>query len=162
MKHKFEHCPRCQTPNHPNNIDCVECQLPLRPLEPKKDNWKTGLIVTVIVLTLVGFAYLSPKSDDKTPTVKTEVVHPILGKKPEQSAWGGEVPEVRKYLQRNLNDFDSSEYVDWSPVSEVKRGEELFWGVRLRLRAKNAFGAYIVKDIYFYIKDGEVKHADGI
>jgi len=38
----------------------------------------------------------------------------------------------------------------------LKRQGELFWAVRLKLRGKNAFGAKILKNMLFYIRNNEV------
>lgn len=37
-----------------------------------------------------------------------------------------------------------------------------YWGVRLRLRAKNAFGGKIVKETYYLIRNESVVIAEGL
>jgi ribosomal protein L40E len=86
----------------------------------------------------------------------------ILGPKPENSAYDGSVRAVDKYLERVLNDYDDSEYLEWSPVTKVTLKGEPYWAVRLKLRAKNAFGAKIVKDVIFFIRQNQVVRAEGL
>lgn len=86
----------------------------------------------------------------------------VLGPKPKNSEWDGRVDAVVKYLRRNLNDYDSSEFVEWSPVTKLKVKGEPFWVVRLKLRAKNAFGGYILKDTFYFIRQNEVVAAEGL
>ena len=86
----------------------------------------------------------------------------MLGQKPENSGWNGKVACVDRYLKTTLNDYDSSEYMEWSPVTKVELKGEPYWAVKLKLRAKNAFGAYIVKDVAFFIRQNEVVKAVGL
>jgi hypothetical protein len=86
----------------------------------------------------------------------------VLGPKPENAGWNGKVYCVDRYLKRTLNDYDSSEYLEWSPVTRMDVKGEPYWAVRLKLRAKNAFGAFIVKDVVFFIRQNEVVSATGL
>lgn len=72
------------------------------------------------------------KADPKGPT-------------PLQSGWDGSVPCVKQYLEKNLNDPDSYESIEWSPVKD--NGDH--WIVRNKYRAKNSFGAKIIKNQVF-------------
>lgn len=103
---------------------------------------------------------LLKKVQNKSAEIAAERV--LLGPKPQQSEWDGSVVPVKDYLRRNLNDYDSSEFVEWSPISKTYIGKEPYWGVRLRLRAKNAFGAYIVRDTYYFIRNEQVDLARGL
>lgn len=85
-----------------------------------------------------------------------------IGKRPEQSSWDNSVQIVKEYLSSNLNDYDSSEFVKWSPVNTGKYKGKRCWVVRLRLRAKNGFGAPIVKDTEFYIIHNQIVGVDGL
>ena len=82
----------------------------------------------------------------------------LAGAKPKN---GGQ-SAVSDYLRENLNDFDSSEYLAWSEPAIVDVGGQPFWMVKLRLRAKNMFGGYIVKTVTFYIIQDKVVVADGL
>lgn len=70
--------------------------------------------------------------------------------------------EVSEYLSQVINDYGSSEFVQWSEVEKVYLKKEPYWSVKLRIRAKNAFGAYTVKDAVFYIRQGQVVKAQGL
>jgi len=85
-----------------------------------------------------------------------------LGEAPESSKWDGSVQPVKEYLRRNLNDYDSSEFVEWSPVRLSVVKNIPYWTVRLRLRAKNAFGGYILRDTYYFVRGGQVVNAEGL
>lgn len=91
---------------------------------------------------------------------KTEV--DLLGPRPENSKFDGSVDVVDKYLKAVLNDYHNSEYVSWSPVAKVKEKGKPYWMVRLRLRAKNGFGALILRDTYYYIQQGQVVKTVGL
>lgn len=86
----------------------------------------------------------------------------VLGPKPDNAGWNGKVFCVDHYLKQTLNDYDSSEYLEWSPVVRTELKGEPYWAVKLKLRAKNAFGAYIVKDVVFFIRRNQVVQAVGI
>jgi hypothetical protein len=97
---------------------------------------------------------------DKSARITAEIL--ILGPKPKNSAYDGRVDAVVNYLRKNLNGYDSSEFVEWSPVTKMEVKGEPFWVVRLKLRAKNAFGAYLVKDTYYFIRKDKVVTAQGL
>jgi hypothetical protein len=86
----------------------------------------------------------------------------VVGTMPISSPFDGSVSCVKTYLSQTLNDYGSSEFVAWSPVGKVRVGKEPYWAVSLRIRAKNAFGAYIVKDATFYIRQGQVVKTRGL
>jgi hypothetical protein len=85
----------------------------------------------------------------------------LLGDKP-QSGYNGKVSEVDQYLSKTLNDYDDSEYVEWTPVKKIEIKGEPYWAVGLKLRAKNAFGAKILKDVVFLIRQGQVVKTMGL
>jgi hypothetical protein len=65
-------------------------------------------------------------------------------------------------LRYVLNDYDSSEYVDYSPAIKVTVKGEPFWVSVLKLRAKNPYGGYILKDVRMYIRNKKVVLAEGL
>lgn len=69
---------------------------------------------------------------------------------------------VVEYLKNNLNDYDSSEFVEWSPVAKLEVKGEPFWVVRLKLRAENAFDGYILKNAFYFIRQNKVVAAEGL
>jgi hypothetical protein len=98
----------------------------------------------------------------KSEDAKIRAEEAILGPKPEGSAWNGTVAPVDRYLKRTLNDYDSAEYVEWSQVIKSEWQGKPAWAVKLKLRAKNAFGAKIIKDVIFFIRQNEVIEAVGL
>lgn len=85
----------------------------------------------------------------------------LLGPKPENSEWDSSVRCVDQYLKQTLNDYDSAEYMEWSPVVRMDTKEGPYWVVRLKLRATNAFGGKIIKEVIFFIRQNQiVKHSD--
>jgi hypothetical protein len=103
---------------------------------------------------------LNKKLIDKSSIIAAERV--VMGEKPAQSSFDGDVGPVKEYLKEALNDYDSSEFVEWSPVTKVYLGKEPYWGVRLKLRAKNAFGAYILRDTYYFMRNNKVVKSQGL
>ena len=80
----------------------------------------------------------------------------LLGEKPANSAWDGRVDIADAYLKLTLNDYDSAEYLGWTPVARTTYKKAPCWMTTVRLRAKNAFGAFIVRNMTFYIQQGRV------
>jgi len=79
-----------------------------------------------------------------------------IGQIPNQLA-DGRVPTVVRYLEANLNDPYSMKLLRWSRVRKVYlANREPYWYVTLRLRAKNGFGAYILKEAGFYLRHNKV------
>lgn len=103
---------------------------------------------------------LHKKLLDKAAVIGAERI--VMGPKPEQSSFDGDVEPVKTYLKTALNDYDSSEFVEWSPVAKVYIKNEPYWGVRLKLRAKNAFGAYILRDTYYFMRNNQVIKSQGL
>lgn len=94
--------------------------------------------------------------ESKQPT-KTPAVGPI----PSQLA-NGLVPAVVRYLNENLNDPYSMKLLKWSKLRIVYKYNQPFWYVTLRLRAKNGFGAYILKEAGFYLRNNKVVFTDNM
>ncbi|HEX7998964.1 MAG TPA: hypothetical protein VF528_11295 [Pyrinomonadaceae bacterium] len=86
----------------------------------------------------------------------------IIGPSPDVNPLTGTVRPVDKYLQNVLNDYSDSEYVAWSPVIRTQQKDGPYWVVKLRLRAKNAFGAKILKDAIFFIRHNQVIKVEGL
>jgi hypothetical protein len=103
---------------------------------------------------------LIKKLTERAARVTAEIL--VLGPKPTNSTYDGRVDPVVEYLKDNLNDYDSSEFVEWSPVTKIEVKGEPFWVVRLKLRAKNAFGGYILKNTFYFIRQNKVVSAAGL
>jgi hypothetical protein len=123
---------------------------------------KLGCLAVVAVLCLIGAiaGLISPstssdvlKGDGTAPT-REEIRKHVerFGPKPQYSSWDGSFEEVKKYLSSVLNDPNSVDYDFWSKVVMTDSG----WEIRVRYRAKNAFGALILKDQVFTVWNGGV------
>ncbi len=72
----------------------------------------------------------------------------------QNSEWDGSVSQCKAYLKDHLNDWDSYESIEWSPVVKADDGGFL---VRNKFRAKNGFGAMVIKTAVFKMdKSGKV------
>jgi hypothetical protein len=129
-----------------------------------------SIVVCTIVVVIIGVvsdrlfgreAWRSARAS-ATPDYASVEDTSTLGPKPVQLSFNGKVICVDRYLRRTLNNYDDAEYVEWSPVSEVRYEGQPYWGVRLKLRARNAFGGKILKNTYYYIRHNEVIHAEGL
>jgi hypothetical protein len=112
--------------------------------------WSTFIIMILIIWGLiVFFKSCKSKADIYVPEKKTEIVH--------NSEWDGSVSQVKDYLKANLNDWDSYEGIEWSPVKKMS-GSLYTYMVRHKYRATNGFGAKIIVNQVFYLDyDGSVK-----
>lgn len=77
------------------------------------------------------------------------------GPKPENSAWDAAVAPVVAFLKANLKDPKSVEYVEWSPVTLMEL-DQFYWAVRVKYRAKNSFGGYVLEQKLFLMQHGKV------
>lgn len=100
---------------------------------------------------------LLKKLIDRSAPIGAEIV--VLGEKPSEVELK---IAFNNYLRTRLNDYDSSEYVSYTRAQKVYIKKEPFWASILSLRAKNAFGGYILKDVTMYIRNKEVVLADGL
>ena len=95
-------------------------------------------------------------------TAKEQGDSALLGPMPDNRGWNGKVFIVDRYLRDTLNDYDSAEYIEWSPVVRLDTKDGPYWTVRLKLRAKNAFGGYVLKEVYFLMRQNQVVSAVGL
>ncbi|CAN5354836.1 hypothetical protein BH10ACI2_BH10ACI2_00250 [soil metagenome] len=103
---------------------------------------------------------LSFKLLDLVRKINTEQA--TLGEKPAKSNVDGSIVEVKDYLRANLNDYSSAEFVAWSPVTFVRIKGQPFWTVKVKLRAKNAFAAYLLRNTSYFIQRSTVVRAEGL
>jgi Outer membrane efflux protein len=95
--------------------------------------------------------------ESKQPTKPGSAVGPM----PAQLA-NGQIPAVIRYLNDNLNDPYSMKLLKWSKLRIAYKYDQPFWYVTLRLRAKNGFGAYILREAGFYLKKNIVVFTDNL
>lgn len=86
---------------------------------------------------------------------KQEIIAEI-GPKPANSPWDGSVACVNDYLNKVLLDPYSVKYEEWSAVTFITYQDQNFWAVRIKYRAKNAFGAYILEEKVALIRNNQV------
>lgn len=90
---------------------------------------------------------------------KTYLVEELAGPPPQTSPWDRKVYCVDRYLKQVLNDYGSAEYMQWGGLERAKVKGVAYWRVRLKLRAKNGFGAKIIKVYTFMIQNDQVVSA---
>lgn len=66
----------------------------------------------------------------------------------ENSSWDGSVYQVKLWLEKNLLDPDSLEFIEWSPIEELEDGG---YRVRAKYRAKNTYGGFVIEEQLFYL-----------
>ncbi|EAU53567.1 hypothetical protein [Mariprofundus ferrooxydans] len=107
-----------------------------------------GFLFIAVILGVVGL-FVAPSVKKTASSKANSVKHAVVY----NSSWDGSVSQIEDYLQRNLNDPSSLQIVEWSKV--IKGGE--YFMVRVKYRAKNAFGAYIIQNQIFSLdKTGKV------
>lgn len=78
----------------------------------------------------------------------------------EPSAWDGSIRPVKDFIEKNLPDRKSFEAIEWSKVLQSGPGECV---VRLKFRAKNGFGGYVIENMLFsFDRTGRVTGATSV
>jgi hypothetical protein len=96
-----------------------------------------------------------PKSKNLAKNSKPVATKDGAGTKPQQKATG-EVPIVMNWFQNNLNDPYSMKIVNWGNVVKVGSGADANWAVIVKLRAKNLYGAYVLGQYTFFIRQNKI------
>ena len=122
---------------------------------PKRLQYSDADINQVFIETLVARKKEAKNIHDRKLQLKN--AERELGPKPRNSAWDGSVRCVKEYLEQTLDDPSSIEFVSWSGVYIENINGMKSWAVRVRYRAKNAFGAYVLKDELALIRDDQVQ-----
>jgi hypothetical protein len=169
-------CPKCKAPNYPNKWFCYNCGYGFT---FSKKVFNLGIVFLVIVggmffasiLFLINDfnkfqqAQQTQQRTNPSTTSTSSYIDPdekIIGPQPNQSP-DGVVLEVQHWFRDNLNDYSSSEYISWTPIKKVEIADGTYkgkyWAVAVKIRAKNAFGAYIVKRYAFLIRFNAVIRA---
>lgn len=157
-------CPKCGFRNYGKHNTCQNCKAPLEqgpvskkvyrePLSGKKVFIKILQIAFVAVILWAIYSVYSVVSGSSTPKAKTEQV---MKTGVFNSEWDASVFQVKKWLENNVKDRSSLEYIEWSQVQLVND----FYYVRCKFRAKNSFGAFEIENRLFKLsKDGSVLEA---
>lgn len=93
--------------------------------------------------------------DKPNKTLNKAIIRGSAGLKPLQNS-NGTIPLIIKYLNDTLNDPYSVRFVKWSNLEKTTFGDQEYWLVVLKLRAKNVYNAYILGEIAFYIRNNQV------
>lgn len=134
----------------------------------KRKNFITLAVILPLAALLAFGIYHKSQSTARNEALQQETLamveeqHPGIGKKPEQSSLDSSVPVVDQYLRSGLNDYESAEFLEWSRLTPTKLEGQNVWSVKLRLRAKNAFGGKILKDVEFFIRNDRVVSVTGL
>ena len=103
-----------------------------------------GSVGAVVLIALIGLkACIGGNSEDKAAPVIRESVEIVRN-----SGWDGSVLQVKRFLKGNVKDPSSLEFIEWSPVRKTTDGRFL---VRVRYRARNSFGGYVVENNVFLL-----------
>jgi hypothetical protein len=98
------------------------------------------IIAGIFILIGVSMCQSMLSNNERNQSASREVV--------KNSAWDGSVSQVESWLKENLKDPDSLKFVEWSPVSKTNDGG---FTVRVKYRAKNSFGGYVVENKVFFL-----------
>ncbi len=97
-----------------------------------------GIIGLFVLLAIIGAISGGGGGGARSPVV--------------QSAWDGSVSQVKQWLMDNAKDPDSLQFIEWSPVETLPSG----FAVRVKYRAKNSFGGYVVENKLFIMDSSGV------
>lgn len=84
----------------------------------------------------------------------------FIGPEPRRDSWSGGTVAVQHYLKANLKDPNSLQYLGWTNPRVSKIDGEPYWHVRVRYRAKNSFGGYVIESQDFYLRNNTVLRVD--
>lgn len=124
----------------------------------RKEYPKTSLVLVVVFLLLCSKVnqFFNPATD--SPAIATASAEPVAAKPavPEAPSVPSGTSAVRDYLRKTLNDWDSYEGEGYSEPSEVAdHNGKTGYLIRHEYRAKNGFGAMMLKkQMFYYTADG--------
>lgn len=102
----------------------------MNPQEKKRAKINLALLsILAIIILCIGIATCNSKHEQEN--VPKEVVY--------NDEWDSSVKQVKDFLKSNLNDPDSYDAMEWSPVTQHPETKEFI--VRHKYRSKNGFGA---------------------
>ena len=142
-------CPECKKQISDTADKCPSCGYiitaekiaEIKQTKAKSQN-KAAMGCLVVVVLIIGFFFVLFLIDEFN-----------LSKKPPREAVynsesDGSVWEVKLWLKQHLNDPDSVQYIEWSTVRKTKAGNLV---VRVKFRAKNSYGAYVIAQKLFVL-----------
>lgn len=116
---------------------------------PKEGYSATDWGIAVVIGVVFFFGLRSCRSGDDSPEAPAESRAVVSN-----SSWDASVKQVKEYLKKNAKDASSIEYLEWSSVRREPDGN---FAVRVKYRAKNSFGAFVVENVLVRLdKNGNV------
>ena len=119
--------------------------------KPKRNEWMVGLLLALLLVLVPMWIYqevwgvtAKQRRSKATNAAMREADRPVVS----NSGWDGSVHQVERYLKQNLKDPSSFEAIEWSPV--VKGADDSFM-VRVKYRAKNSAGSYVIEQKVFHL-----------
>lgn len=116
--------------------------------------WQYGIIFACLAIAIPSWiyhevwgAYAQQRRSEKS-AFAAQAARAAAAPAVANSAWDGSVREVERYLKQNLKDPGSFEAIEWSPV--VKGADNSFM-VRVKYRAKNSAGSYVIEQKVFHL-----------
>ena len=172
-------CPKCNKRISKSSKVCMYCNTEIsyeemHKLEKKATKKLTigcSIAVVAFIIICIVVSIIEPdKHSSSKPTIQNT---PIENKKPtaEDGAIAfkklvinrdpkGSVWQVETWLEDNVNDPKSLEYLEWGPVQKTKLGN---YSVVLKYRGKNAFGALVIQQTVFFLNnEGDVIRTESL
>jgi hypothetical protein len=161
-------CPGCKNMVTVSVAFCPHCgrQNPIaaaktRPNQPPKgsvipegiqmsESNKSGCLAAFFIVIAAAFLFnmmVGSKEDDEGPLRSPTATSPQKVTV-QNSNWDGSVWQVESWLKHNLKDPDSYDAIEWSPVIKSADGGFV---VRVKYRAKNSFGGFVIENRIFIL-----------
>lgn len=117
--------------------------------KPKRNEWMVGLLLALLLVLVPMWIYqevwgvtAKQRRSKATNAAMREADRPVVS----NSGWDGSVHQVERYLKRNLKDPSSLNVIEWG---NVVPGTDGGFMVRVKYRAKNSFGGYVIEHQVF-------------
>jgi hypothetical protein len=137
-----DNCPKCGLALSQGRKDTIKRTAQHHTAELHKKN-KSGCLVFLVVSVLFIIVFSVPSmcsgnSSNSSNKSSTPVVS--------NSGLTSSVYQVKSWLKTNAKDPDSLDYMEWSAVQKTNTGD---FRVRVKYRAKNSLGGYVVENKLF-------------
>jgi len=111
----------------------------------KKKNGHPVLVIFFLILMFSGMLYWGYKSTERKMSKPPQPITKQTVEIVRNSPLNGSVRQVKDWMEKNLKDPDSVEYIEWSPVQKMADR----FVVRCKYRAKNSFGGFVIENKLF-------------
>ncbi len=159
-------CPECKKKISDTAGSCPNCGYKITPekvteIKKQEQQAQKGCTIGCLSIIVIFFAlflfgvFSSPSTSSSDSTRRRKSSTSSSREVVENSGWDGSVLQVKSWLKSNLKDPGSLEFVEWSAVQKTSDGGFM---VRVKYRAKNSFGGYVVENKIFYLNsNGSIK-----